>query len=267
MPFLEHAGCRIHFETSGAPGAPPLLLVMGLGLCSAAWHTLPSRLAERFRVTVFDNRGVGRSTLARGFRIRDLADDAARVLDAAGVERAFVFGISMGGMIAQELALRHPARVRALALGATFGGHFRSRKPTLSAARDLVLVSLARLSSSPRAMARLLVSDEFYAGHPERFRAWLAGQSRARRAVVRRQLIAVALHEAERRLPLVRVPTLVLTGDRDRLVPPENSRRLARLIPGARLVELPGAGHAFPFERADDTVRLLTEHFLGAPSA
>ncbi len=267
MPFVERPRYRLHYAVRGRADAPPLLLVMGLGLCSEAWHTLPARLSERFRVTVFDNRGVGESTLARGFRIRDLADDAARVLDAAGAARAFVFGISMGGMIAQELALRHPARVRALALGATFGGHLRSRKPTLAAARDLVLVSLARLSSSPRAMARLLVSDEFYAGHPDRFQAWLAGQSRARRAVVRRQLLAVALHEAERRLPGVRVPTLVLTGDRDRLVPPENSRRLARLIPGARLVELPGAGHAFPFERADDTVRLLTEHFLGAAGA
>ncbi len=167
------------------------------------------------------------------------------------------------GMIAQELVLRHPARVRALALGATFGSPWHSHKPGPSVAWDLLLVSL--LARHPRRMARLLVSDEFYAGHPERFQAWLAGQSRARRAVVRRQMLAVALHEAERRLPLIRVPTLVLTGDRDRLVPPENSRRLARLIPGARLVELPGAGHAFPFERADDTVRLLTEHFLGRP--
>lgn len=264
MPFVEHDGYRLHFETSGAPGAPPLLLVMGLGLCSLGWHTLPGRLAERFRVTVFDNRGVGRSTLRRGFRIRDLADDAARVLDAVGVDRAFVFGISMGGMIAQELALRHPDRVRALALGATFGGHLRSRKPRLSTARDLVLVGLLR---RPQVMARLLVSDAYYASQGERFRAWLACQGRAAHAVVRRQLLAVALHEAERRLPLIRVPTLVVTGDQDRLVPAENSRRLARLIPGARLVELPGAGHAFPFERADETVRLLTEHFLAIPAS
>jgi 3-oxoadipate enol-lactonase len=83
--------------------------------------------------------------------------------------------------------------------------------------------------------------------------------------VARRQIVAIARHEAEERLAALRVPTLVLTGDRDRLVPPENSRRLARVIPGARLAVLLGAGHAFPFERPDETVRLLSEHFLGAP--
>lgn len=260
MPFVEHAGYRLHYRTAGPPAAPPLLLIMGLGLCSAAWDTLPALLAERFRVIAFDNRGVGRSTIARGFlRIRDLADDAARVLDGERAEQAFVFGLSMGGMIAQELALRHPARVRALALGATFGGHLRSHKPDLSAARDLLLVGLAH---RPRPLARLLVSDDYYARNEARFLAWFARQSRAARAVLRRQLVAIALHEAERRLPSIRAPTLVITGDRDRLVPVENSRRLARLIPGARLVELPGAGHAFPFERAEETTRLLAAHFL-----
>ncbi len=263
MPFAEHAGYHLRYETIGRPDAPPLLLVMGLGMGSDAWHTLPDRLSRRFRVVTFDNRGTGRSTGPRGgFRIRDLADDAARVLDAEGLHQAFVFGISMGGMIAQELALRHPPRVRALALGATFGGHRRSRKPRPGVALDLLLVTL--LSRRPRRMARLLVSDGFAARHPERIEAWLAGLGRPPRSTVRRQLLAVALHEAEQRLRQLRVPTLVIGGDRDRLVPVENSRRLAALIPGARLVVLPGTGHAFPFERVDETVRILTEHFLAA---
>src|SRR5512142_2508553 len=100
MPYVERDGYRLHHVALGRPEAPPLLLVMGLGMSSSAWHTLPDRLSARFRVIAFDNRGIGRSGAARGrFRIRDLADDAARVLDAEGVERAFVFGISMGGMI------------------------------------------------------------------------------------------------------------------------------------------------------------------------
>ncbi len=263
MPFAERPGYRIHWQASGPEAAPPLLLIMGLGLGSDAWHELPEHLSRRFRVVVFDNRGVGRSTATRGgFRIRDLADDAAAVLDAAGAGSAFVFGISMGGMIAQELVLRHPARVRALVLGATFGSHLRSHKPRLGVARDLLLTAVTE--PSPRRLARILVADEFFATQPERFAQWVARLGRPRRSLARRQILAIALHETERRLPGVRVDTLVVTGDRDRLVPPGNSRRLARLIPGARLAELSGAGHLFPLERAAETVRLLTEHFSTA---
>jgi len=261
MPFVEQPGYRIHHQSLGRREAPPLLLIMGLGMASDAWEKLPERLAERFRVILLDNRGMGRSSASPGgFRIRDLADDAALVLDAEGIDRASVFGISMGGMIAQELALRHPGRVRALILGATFGSQRRSHKPRLGVARDLLLVSL--FSRTPKRMARLLVSDAFMARSPDRFASWLGRLGRPQRAAARRQIVAIARHEAEDRLPQLRIPTLVISGDRDRLVPVENSRRLARMIPRARLVELPGAGHAFPFERADETVRALLEHCL-----
>jgi len=261
MPFVEQPGYRIHYQSFGSPEAPPLLLIMGLGMASDAWDTLPTRLADRFHVVVFDNRGMGSSSASPGgFRIRDLADDAVRVLDAAGIAQACVFGISMGGMIAQELALHYPARVRALVLGATFGSQLRSHKPPLGVARDLLLVTL--FSRRPGRMARLLVSDEFMARHQDRFVAWMVRLGRPQRSAARRQIFAIARHEAEDRLPKLRVPTLVISGDRDRLVPVENSRRLARMIPRARLVEFPGVGHAFPFERADETVRAVVEHCL-----
>jgi pimeloyl-ACP methyl ester carboxylesterase len=263
MAFLELPGYRLHYQTLGRPDAPPLLLIMGLGMGFDAWDTLPSRLADHFHVIVFDNRGMGWSTDSHvGFRIHDLADDAARVLDAAGVAQAFVFGISMGGMIAQELALRHPDRVRALVLGATFGSHWKSHKPGVGVARDLLLVTLS--SRSPKRMARLLVSDGFMSEHQARFVAWLGRLSRPRRATARRQILAIARHEAEDRLSRLRIPTLVISGDRDRLVPVENSRRLARMIPRARLVELRGVGHAFPFEKTDETVRAVVEHCLAS---
>jgi pimeloyl-ACP methyl ester carboxylesterase len=191
-----------------------------------------------------------------------MADDAARVLDAAGVERADVFGISMGGMIAQELVLRHPQRVRRLVLGATFSSHRRSRKPKLSVAADLARAVL--MGRRLRPMARLLISDEFFDMAPNDFASWLSRTSPARVRTVRKQMVAVVLHETDRRLASIRVPTLVVSGDRDRLVPVENSRRLAKLIPGARLVEFPGAGHAFPYEREEETVQLIVDHCLGA---
>jgi len=98
VPFVERQGYRIHYQSEGPVGAPPLLLIMGLGMASDAWDTLPGKLAGRFRVITFDNRGVGQSNASPwGFRIRDLADDAASVLDAARVESASVFGISMVG--------------------------------------------------------------------------------------------------------------------------------------------------------------------------
>jgi pimeloyl-ACP methyl ester carboxylesterase len=260
MAFLQQPGYRLYYQSWGDRQNPPLLLIMGLGLASDAWDTLPTRLAQHFRVIALDNRGMGQSSPSPGgFRIHDLADDAARVLDAEDIGQAHVFGISMGGMIAQELALRHGARVRTLALGATFSSHWRSHKPELGVARDLLMVSLSY--RHPRRMANLLVSDEFYTSHRDRFVGWLSRLSHPLPSSARRQILAIALHEAEERLRQLRIPTLVISGSNDRLVPVENSRRLVKLIPGARYVELPGAGHAFPFECTDQTVRALTEHF------
>ncbi|MGD0932289.1 MAG: alpha/beta hydrolase, partial [Candidatus Korobacteraceae bacterium] len=111
MPCTNSNGCRIHWEESGA--GDPLLLIMGLGYSHEMWHRTRPAMAEHYRTIVYDNRGVGKSDLPPGpYPIAQMADDAAAVLDAAGVELAHVYGISMGGMIAQELALKHPARVR-----------------------------------------------------------------------------------------------------------------------------------------------------------
>jgi pimeloyl-ACP methyl ester carboxylesterase len=210
---------------------------------------------------MFDNRGTGHSTAPRGrFRVRDMADDAVRVLAAAGVEKAHVFGISMGGMIAQELVLRHPERVLTLVLAATFCSHRRSRKPRLTVAADLALAMLS-IRRFP-ATRRLLVSKDFFARSPNAFVRWFSQTTPARFRTILRQIAAVVRHETEQRLPGVRVPTLVVSGDADRLVPVENSRRIAELIPGARLVVFPGAGHAFPFEREEETLALVREHCL-----
>ena len=265
MPFAQRAGHTIHYEEAGDRSAPPLLLIMGLGLSSRAWDTLPVRLAERFRVVVFDNRGTGRSGREGWmYRMRDLADDAATVLDAVGVAQADVFGISMGGMIAQELAIRHPHRVRRLALGATFASWLRGHKPSLRTVLDLLVVILRRGRVPPDRLGRLLVSREFYAANPTRSLEWMVRSGRAEVRCAAAQVAAIIGHAALHRLEQIRAPTLVLTGDADRLVPPRNSEVLAAAIPDARLHVLRGAGHVFPLEREEETVRALTEHFLDA---
>ena len=260
MPFADVGRHRLHWERVGRDDAPPLLLVMGTAFSSRAWDTLPGRLAERFRVITYDNRGVGRSTRTRAFfAMRDLADDAVAVLDAAGVARAHVFGVSLGGMVALDLALRRPDRVGALVVGCAMAGYTRGPKPGLAATRLLLRAAIG-LRPSLDETARLLVSDACLRDERPRFAAWLAQVERGAPRTVLRQLLAAARFGAHDRLSSVRAPTLVVTGDADRLVPPASSRAIAAAIPGARLVELDGAGHCFPFERTDETVRLVSAH-------
>lgn len=269
MPFADRGTHRLAWEALGRAEAPPLLLLMGMGFSARAWGPLPARLADAYRVVVADNRGTGASTAPLGlFRLSDLADDAAAVLDAAGAAPAAVFGISMGGMVALELALRHPRMVRALVLGATFSGW----RPSVGAG-PAVLAALAAGSFLSRAgrhglVARALVSDRMRREEYGRFAAWMETVGRGAPGLVAQQALAVARFDVTPRLSELRVPTLVLAGEEDRLVPPENSRRLADAIPGARLVLLPGAGHGFPLERTEETEaelrRFLSE--AGQPS-
>jgi 3-oxoadipate enol-lactonase len=261
MPFAERGAHRIHYELGGPENGPPLLLIMGMSFSSRAWGSLPERLARDFRVVVFDNRGTGRSTLhPRPYRIRHLAGDAAAVLDAAGIERADVFGISMGGMVALELALHHTERVRSLALGATCAGWLRSRKMAPRTLATMLAASL--LGRRAELLPPLFVSPEALARDPEGFARWHAGVERSGPLTSLLQTLAIVFHSTERHLSRLQIPALVLTGDRDLLIPPENSRRLAELL-RAELVVLPGAGHCFPVERPEETVAALERHFLG----
>jgi len=263
MPLVDRGSHQIHYESIGDPARPPVLLIMGLALSSRAWDRLPQLLARDFHVLVFDNAGTGRSG-RRGlvYRMRDLADDAAAVIEASGAPAAHVFGISMGGMVAQELAIRHPERVRALALGCTFASWRKGSSPSLGTKLDLLLLNLGLVT--PARVSRILVSAEWHAAHPESALRWLERAERTALRSATAQALAIARHEALDRLAKIRAPTLVLTGSADKLVPPANSEVLARDIPGARLLVLRGAGHLFPLEREAETVRALREHFLAA---
>ncbi len=269
MPTTDRDGHSIYWEEQGRKDGPLLLLVMGLGLSARSWDELPQRLAAQFRVVLFDNRGTGRSGKKPGLHsMGALADDAAAVLRAAGASEdrpAFVFGISLGGMISQELALRHPRLVRALALGATNMGPLGSRPTTLrSALSFLALITLGPGKRAER-LARLCLSDDFVEKSPAEVERWAKGLERAGPLWALLQLASVLGHRSRKRLPSLRVPTLVIAGDSDRIIPFVNSERLAKLIPGAKLVRLEGAGHVFPLEQPQQTVDALVEHFIGKP--
>lgn len=230
----------------------PVLLVMGKSFDSRMWHRAVPALAASHRVLTYDNRGIGRSPAPRHrFTIADLAADARAVLDAAGIERAHVYGASMGGLVAQELALTWPERVQSLILGCTGapdGHHEPPPRPGL----------LARIV--PRSLVLRLfpgvVIKTLYGAHPPRELVredlGILATTRAPVWVVEQQGLAIGAYESLSRVPGLRVPTLVLHGTDDRVVPFARGEELAAHIPGARLCVLPGAGHNYLTECVDE---------------
>jgi len=237
--------------------------VRGLGRSSRHWGEIRERLGRSFHLLVTDNRGVGQSDAPwPPYSTKLMADDHAAILDAAGVERTHVFGISLGGMIAQELAIRHPARVDRLILGCTTpGGEHAERSAAIGA---LVRASIGRAERAARNMAPLLLSAETLRQRPELVEQWIAigRQEPKRRIGVLAQLLAARNHDAWAALTRIKTPTLVVTGTADLLIPPGNSRLLADRIPGARLELIPWAAHDFPADRPVETEKLVRDFLL-----
>jgi 3-oxoadipate enol-lactonase len=238
----------LHYESTGT-GAP-VLLVMGLGMNATGWwRTVPVLAAAGLRVLTFDNRGVGRSDRPPGrYTTALMANDAVSVLDAAGVSRAHVYGISLGGMIAQEVALRHADRLERLVLGATAPGgesaipadrstlEFFQRRGQMPA-EEAVWASVPYNYS---ARTRAEHGDRIVLDIRQRLRFPVEPEPYAA------QLAAALGHDAHDRLARIRAPTLVVHGQEDMMVPAANGRLLANLIPDARLLELRGAAHLYP---------------------
>ncbi len=195
-----------------------------------------------------------------------MADDLACVLDAAGAERAHTCGISLGGMIAMQLALRHPHRVDRLVLGCTTAGGRGSTRIPFDALRALLAGAGKPFAQTLRDTARVVLSDAYAAAHPEVLDQWHAigaSEPPPMRGLVG-QLLAGALHDVAGSLDRISAPTLVITGDADRLIPAQNSRYLARAIRGAKLEVFPGAGHDFPTEQPELFRSTLSRFLLPA---
>jgi 3-oxoadipate enol-lactonase len=252
MPFTDAPGFRMSYEVHGS--GFPLLLINGLGSDREEWlHQLPV-FAPHFRVVTFDNRGSGDSATPPGlYSTALMANDAAALLAFLGIERAHVLGVSLGGMIAQEIALRHPERVARLVLACTSPGGEASERPSRE-----VLAAFARTPGADpgEELSRTipyLYTERYRREHPGEIAAFV--QRRLRRPAPAEahafQLAAAVGHAAADRLSVIGAPTLVITGTGDRVVPPVNSRRIAARIPGARLVLLPGAPHRLFAENAE----------------
>jgi 3-oxoadipate enol-lactonase len=241
----------------------PLLLIMGLAGSARMWFRLLPRLSKHHQAIVFDNRGTGDSDpVDRRLRMADLVDDALCVLDAAGVERAHVIGVSMGGMIAQQLALDHRDRVRSLVLGCTTAGGRRGAPPWRLLATSALRPLLGPQRTFP-IVAPALYSPHTRRDRPERVREDLhirmTDATSAR--TIYAQLAAIAGHDTRARLhELGGLPTLVLHGEDDTLVSPDRGRELAAAIPGARLELLPTCGHMLSTDAEEPVSRAIMGH-------
>jgi pimeloyl-ACP methyl ester carboxylesterase len=212
----------------------------------------PARLASHtapYRVITIDNRGTGRSDAPGGaYWMADMADDAARVLDAAGAARAYVVGVSMGGMIAQHVALRHGPRLEGLVLVSTTPGLPHGALPTPRALYALLAYGLGR-SSREGVLADLILSraERHRADEVHRLLSPILEATAPTPSAFLRQFIGCMLHSTTRRLHHIATPTVVVTGEDDIVIRPRNSRILASRIPRATLEVIPRAGHGAPF--------------------
>lgn len=265
VPTVGEAGSGLFWERSGA--GEPLLLIQGMSGTHVTWgERFLSHLRPDFDCVVFDNRGIGNSDVVEAaFTVGDLAGDALAVMDAAGLETAHVLGISMGGMVAQELALTHPDRIRSLTLGCTYcGGPGSSLIAPEDAGPLLEAMSSGNLDLMLNAMYAVNLSPSFRAdeSHFADFVA-MAKALPARQQTVQLQLGAIGGHDTQSRLPEIAAPTLVIHGTEDKMIPVANGELIASLIPDAHLELLEGVGHMFWWEQPDRSADLLRTHALG----
>lgn len=261
MPFAQSGEAAIHWEEQGA--GDPLLLIMGLGGSAQAWYRLLPHLGNLGqRVITFDNRGTGSSARVKPpLSLRNMVQDALAVLAAADVEQADVFGVSMGGMIAQHLALDHRARVRSLLLGCTTATARAGLPPW-----RLFAASGLRPISPDQALT--LITPALYSRatreqHPERIREdFRVRRDEATSAhTVLAQMLAIAGHDVRARLhELDGLPVTVIHGSEDALVAPQRGRELAAGIPGARFQLIAGAGHLLLTDAEAEAVAAIRGH-------
>jgi pimeloyl-ACP methyl ester carboxylesterase len=256
--FADANGARLYYEVYGK--GEPLLLIPGTGVSHLRWTLQAPVYAREFRVIVYDPRGTGQSSFPEGVDLSTalLADDAAALLDALGVDSAHVYGISQGGMVAQEMALWHPEKTRSLILGAATPGGPHAVPAEGWAIAALVAVATqgaAAPQDSQQQFLEAVFSPGYLAEHRAEAIAALSFSNypQTPSECMIAHMRASASHDTYDRLPGITAPTLVIDGADDPLVPAENSRILAERIPGAQLILLEGARHLYIIEKQVET--------------
>jgi 3-oxoadipate enol-lactonase len=252
----------MYYEIHGE--GEPLVLIMGLGGDHFRWFRILPLLAENFKVITFDNRGVGKTDKPDiPYTMKMMSDDVAGLMDVLGIDKAHIFGISLGGMIAQNFALIHPDRIISLMLGCTFcgGKHTASSEGTGPGVLDPSLIETMLPEERVVEMMPALYSREFIDNNQDFVDIQIEYAKNNPPDIVgyRRQLGAAGTHDTYDRLPEIKLPTLVIAGDADALILAENSRIIASRIPDSELVILEGMGHGFYTEANEETARILTD--------
>lgn len=271
--YARNGEVRIAYELRGTLHARQswLVLIQGMGFDRFGWEPVLRKLLRHFRLVLVDNRGSGRSDLPSGsFDVADMAADIVAVLDAAGVRRAHVMGASLGGMVAQELAVDHPERVEGLVLVSTTPGWpFAYPMPAVSARLIAATRSMSREAALHRHAENALCGRTAVQRRPELV-GRLVELQRSRSADPRAwsaQAAAGARYAGGLRQPRIRARTLVLQGGGDTVVDPRNAKLLARRIPGAQLVIFPELGHLLFWQDPDGFVGVVTSFLLASGNA
>jgi len=246
-------------------GAQPVLLIMGFRMAGEAWRPQIDGLKAHHPVITYDARGIGESApMQGGLTILDMAEDALRVLNDVGFDKVHLVGVSMGGMVAQELALLAPSRFHSVTLIATHSGGPTVWLPALSSLKDLILFSFGPKARRLEHMEQLLYPESFRRSCE---REALDGRMQACFSPVvppetlKAQLGAVRGHRTHRRLKQLHLPTLVVRADQDRMIAAKHVDRLMKVLPKAKLVAFEDAGHGLIYQRAEALNRAMLEHF------
>jgi 3-oxoadipate enol-lactonase len=262
MPVVSTGEVELSYERSGS--GPPLLMIMGMSGTALTWgEPFLGPLRQDFETIVYDHRGIGESSrMDEQFTIAQLAEDAAALLDALEIDSAHVLGISMGGMVAQELALAHPECVRTLVLGCTYCGGDGSALTGEDVMRKLAEgMSSGDRDRAIRAAWEANVSPSFATDADAYARFLEIARSRAVAVeVIMAQMQAIAGHDTSARLPSIELPTLVLHGTLDQMLPVQNGHLIAGLIPDSRLEIFDRTGHLFFWEQPERSAELVRAH-------
>ena len=245
---------------------PPLVLILGMTATVDWWPLeLVASIGQKYRLLVFDNRGAGTTTggTEGNYTVPQMADDTVGLMKALGLDKAHVLGWSMGGMIAQEMALNHPEAVDKLVLCATYCNGRECVRPTKENMKILVDRTGTTAEMAGR-ICRLMLSTEWLETHPEFVQVFIDRYTIAPTTDenATKQFMATVDFAACDRLSELKVETLVACGSDDIVIPAENSRLIAKLIPNARLVEFEGGGHAFMYEQLDAFREMLFDFLV-----